>query len=86
MEIFMIIAPIAAILALGYALIAAFGVKKAPEGTDKMKEIAASIRKGASAYLKRQYKTVEKINSLEAETSNCLMLNLKAKPTNSNNA
>ena len=58
MEIFMIIAPIAAILALGYALIAAFGVKKAPEGTDKMKEIAASIRKGASAYLKRQYKTV----------------------------
>ena len=58
MEIWMIIAPIAAILALGYALIAAFGVKKAPEGTDKMKEIAASIRKGASAYLKRQYKTV----------------------------
>ena len=58
MEIFMIIAPIAAILALGYALIAAFGVKKAPEGTDKMKEIAASIRKGARAYLKRQYKTV----------------------------
>ncbi|MBR2974774.1 MAG: sodium-translocating pyrophosphatase [Clostridia bacterium] len=58
MEIFMIIAPIAAILALGYALIAAYGVKKAPEGTDKMKEIAASIRKGASAYLKRQYKTV----------------------------
>ena len=57
-EIWMIIAPIAAILALGYALIAAFGVKKAPEGTDKMKEIAASIRKGASAYLKRQYKTV----------------------------
>ncbi len=33
-------------------------VLAAPEGTSKMKEIAAAIQVGASAYLKRQFKTV----------------------------
>lgn len=58
MELLMILAPIAALVALSYALFAAFRVKKADEGSDSMKKIAASIRRGASAYLKRQYKTV----------------------------
>ena len=30
----------------------------APEGTDKMKEIAKAIQEGASAYLSRQFRTV----------------------------
>ena len=48
----------AAIIAIIYAVIQFFSVKSKPEGTDKMQEISAKIRKGAMAYLKRQYKTV----------------------------
>jgi K(+)-stimulated pyrophosphate-energized sodium pump len=33
-------------------------VLKAPEGTDKMKEIAKAIQVGASAYLSRQFRTI----------------------------
>ena len=33
-------------------------VLAAPEGTDKMKEIAKAIQEGASAYLSRQFRTV----------------------------
>ncbi len=47
-----------AIIALVFAGINFFSVKKKPEGTDTMKAIALKIRKGAMAYLKRQYKTV----------------------------
>ncbi len=43
------------ILALLFALITARRVIKFPEGTDLMKKISQSIRKGANAYLKRQY-------------------------------
>ncbi|MDR0859229.1 MAG: sodium-translocating pyrophosphatase [Oscillospiraceae bacterium] len=50
--------PIGAVLGLLFALFQAFKVLKAPEGTDKMKKISASIRKGANAYLARQYKVV----------------------------
>ena len=58
MELLMILAPVAALCALAFALFTARSVKKASDGSDKMKEIAKSIRHGASAYLKRQYKTV----------------------------
>lgn len=34
------------------------GLKNRPEGTKEMANISAKIRKGAMAYLKRQYKTV----------------------------
>lgn len=47
-----------AIIALAYSFYQFFSVKKKPEGTDKMKSIGEKIRKGAMAYLKRQYKTV----------------------------
>ena len=48
----------AAVIALLFALIKALNVAKQPEGTETMKHISASIRKGANAYLKRQYKIV----------------------------
>ncbi|MBE6729726.1 MAG: sodium-translocating pyrophosphatase [Ruminococcaceae bacterium] len=48
----------AALVALLFALFTALKVVKQPEGTDKMKHISASIRKGANAYLSRQYKIV----------------------------
>jgi len=47
-----------AIVALIYSVYQFFAVKKKDEGTDAMKAIGEKIRKGAMAYLKRQYKTV----------------------------
>ena len=44
-----------ALLALLFALFTAKRVMKFSEGNDLMKKISASIRKGANAYLKRQY-------------------------------
>lgn len=49
---------ICAIIALIFAAVNFYSVKKRPEGTEKMAQISAKIRKGAMAYLKRQYKTV----------------------------
>ena len=49
---------IGAILALVFALIMAKRVLGFSEGTEKMKSIAQSIRRGANAYLKRQYTVV----------------------------
>ena len=46
------------VLALIFAALTAVKVIRFPEGTDKMKKISESIRKGANAYLKRQYKIV----------------------------
>ena len=52
---------VGALIALIFALTQAKKVLKFSEGTELMQKIAASIRKGANAYLKRQYTTVAKI-------------------------
>ncbi len=56
------IAPIAvficAVIALVFAASKFFSVKSEPEGTETMANISSKIRKGAMAYLKRQYRTV----------------------------
>ena len=52
------IAPIAALCALGFAYYFYKKVMEAPEGTEKMKEIAHHVREGAYAYLFRQYSVV----------------------------
>ena len=49
---------ICSVIALIFACVNFFAVKKKPEGTETMAQISAKIRKGAMAYLKRQYKTV----------------------------
>ena len=49
---------ICAVIALVFAAVKFYSVKRKPEGTEKMASISAKIRKGAMAYLKRQYKTV----------------------------
>lgn len=48
----------ASILALVFVAVTAKKVLKAPEGNETMQKIAGFIRKGANAYLKRQYKVV----------------------------
>jgi len=52
------IAPISALLALGFAFYFYKKVMEAPEGTEKMIEIARHVREGAYAYLYRQYSVV----------------------------
>ena len=52
------IAPIAALLALAFAWYFYKKVMAAPEGTEKMIEIARYVREGAYAYLFRQYSVV----------------------------
>jgi K(+)-stimulated pyrophosphate-energized sodium pump len=53
-----LISPISSILALGFAYYFYKKMMEAPEGTDKMKEIAKHVREGAYAYLFRQYSVV----------------------------
>ncbi len=52
------LAPIGAVIALLFAFYNAMKVKKADEGSEKVRELSKSISQGANAYLKRQYKTV----------------------------
>jgi K(+)-stimulated pyrophosphate-energized sodium pump len=49
---------VVSLLALAFAYYLVREVLAAPEGTDKMKEIAKAIQEGASAYLKRQFTTL----------------------------
>ncbi|HEX6262240.1 MAG TPA: sodium-translocating pyrophosphatase [Actinomycetota bacterium] len=46
------------VLALVVAYVLRRGVLAAPEGTEKMREIATAIQEGSSAYLNRQFRTV----------------------------
>jgi K(+)-stimulated pyrophosphate-energized sodium pump len=59
-SIFWII-PVSALLALLFAWIFYKSMIAKEEGTDRMKEIAAYVREGAMAYLKRQYSVVAKV-------------------------
>ena len=53
-----ILAILASVLALGWAIVLIIGVLGKEDGDDKMVEIARSIQEGAMAYLNRQYKTL----------------------------
>ncbi len=48
----------AGVLALLYSVFASRLVLAAPSGTDRMREIAAAIQEGATAYLNRQYRAI----------------------------
>ncbi|NPV71865.1 MAG: sodium-translocating pyrophosphatase [Firmicutes bacterium] len=53
-----IFAPVGSVVALLFAGYLAYSVLQFSEGTDEMKSIAAAVREGAGAYLRRQYKGV----------------------------
>ena len=50
--------PICSLGAIGFAWYLTLKILKTDEGTDRMREIAIAVREGASAFLKRQYKSV----------------------------
>ncbi len=58
-EVFMVIAPVLAILAflISWFVFRSY-VLKQPQGTDKMKELSEAIRDGAMAYLTKQYRMI----------------------------
>ncbi len=58
MEPFFWIAPLSAVVTLGFAAFFFRQMIKEDEGTDRMKEIAAHVTAGAHAYLRQQYKIV----------------------------
>lgn len=53
-------------LALGYAAINYYAVKKMDEGTERMQEIAAAIRLGASTFINYEYRVVAIIAAIIA--------------------
>ena len=52
------VVPAASVVALAFAWAFYRLMKREDEGTDRMREIAAHVRKGAMAYLRQQYKVV----------------------------
>jgi K(+)-stimulated pyrophosphate-energized sodium pump len=58
MFIALIFAVLCALAAIGYGAVSIRWVLAQPEGNDRMREIAAAIQEGASAYLHRQYLTI----------------------------
>ena len=57
-NLLMIIVMFAAVLALGYAALNFFLVRKLKEGNERMQKIAAAIREGANAFIRYEYKIV----------------------------
>jgi K(+)-stimulated pyrophosphate-energized sodium pump len=55
---FLMIPPIAGFLAVAFAFFMRSWILKQPRGNKRMKEISRAIRKGAKAYLKKEYITV----------------------------
>ncbi len=65
-NLLLIIAGVAIVLAIAYAVFNYFCVKKLEEGTEKMGEIAGAIRIGANAFIKYEYKLVGIIGAVIA--------------------
>ncbi len=60
------------IASLIYGILAIRSIISAPQGSDRMKEIASAIQEGASAYLNRQYQTIGIVGIVI-----CVLLGLK---------
>ena len=66
MNLLMLIVLFAVLLALSFAFLNFYLVKKMKEGSERMQEIAAAIREGANAFINYEYKIVAIIGSIIA--------------------
>src|SRR5947208_274207 len=55
---YVVVAAVIALVALGFAAALVRAVLATGRGTEKMQEIAAAVQEGASAYLRRQFRTL----------------------------
>ena len=60
----LIFALVAAVLALLYGIVSIKWILGLPTGNDRMREIAAAVQEGASAYLNRQYTTIGVVGAI----------------------
>ena len=58
MEVISLITPIGGLLALFFAILLFFSIKKKSPGNEKMQELSSAIREGAMAFLKSEYKVL----------------------------
>ena len=49
---------VCAVIGLAFAFFLIAAVIRAPSGNERMREISAAVQEGATAYLKRQYRTI----------------------------
>ena len=63
MQFLMLIVFFAVVLAVAFAALNFYLVRKMKEGTERMQEIAAAIREGANAFINYEYKVVAIIGS-----------------------
>lgn len=58
MEQWLLLTPLAGLLALAFAWLLARQIRSADAGTDRMREIASAIQEGAMAFLNREYRSL----------------------------
>ena len=58
MSFALVFALICAVVAIGYGIWSVKWILAQPEGSERMREIAAAVQEGAKAYLNRQYSTI----------------------------
>jgi len=66
MQLILVLVIFAAGLALSFAAFNYFGVKKMPEGSERMSEIASAIRVGANAFIEYEYKILYSVIAVVA--------------------